>query len=92
MSKEGDTFDVPTHIARLSNLVVTSLGDGDDDVEGVEDGVEIPLPNVPTQVLAKVIEYCTHFREEPSECFVTHYYMLLLGLMMMLFLSYVYIA
>ena len=71
MSKEGDTFDVPIEIAKLSNLVITTLGGDDDDDdnaennEGEEAAIEIPLPNVRTQVLAKVIEYCTHFHTEP---------------------------
>ena len=64
VSKEGDTFDVPIEIAKLSNLVVTTLGEDEgassDEPAGASD-VEIPLPNVRTQVLAKVIEYCTHY-------------------------------
>jgi hypothetical protein len=53
-------------------LVVTTLGDGDDNNDdsnndGDADVIEIPIPNVRTQVLAKVIEYCTHFNQEPSE-------------------------
>ena len=67
MSKEGDTFDVPIEIAKLSNLVITTLGgdDDNDNAENNEEAIEIPLPNVRTQVLAKVIEYCTHFHTEP---------------------------
>ena len=72
VSKEGDTFEVPVEIAKLSNLVVTTLGgdDAPDGEEGEEEAaaVEIPLPNVKTAVLAKVIEYCTHYNQEPSEC------------------------
>ena len=80
VSKEGDTFDVPIEIAKLSNLVMTTIGEddgstgsGDDDGDGGgkagpgDNAIEIPLPNVRTQVLAKVIEYCTHFNQEPSE-------------------------
>ena len=66
VSKEGDTFDVPIEIAKLSNLVVTTLGEDDNNGESSDEpagasDVEIPLPNVRTQVLAKVIEYCTHY-------------------------------
>ena len=62
VSKEGDTFEVPVEIAKLSNLVVTTLGEDDDE----EDSVEIPLPNVKANVLAKVIEYCTHYKKEEA--------------------------
>ncbi|KAL7532485.1 hypothetical protein ACHAXR_007122, partial [Thalassiosira sp. AJA248-18] len=62
VSKEGDTFEVPVDIAKLSNLVVTTLGEDDDE----EDMVEIPLPNVKATVLAKVIEYCTHYKQVES--------------------------
>ena len=68
VSKEGDTFDVPIEIAKLSNLVVTTLGEDEGGASsdeptagGASSDVEIPLPNVRTQVLAKVIEYCTHY-------------------------------
>lgn len=66
VSKEGDTFEVPIEIAKLSNLVVTTLGE-DDDTDEDNSMVEIPLPNVKAKVLAKVIEYCTHYQEDPSK-------------------------
>jgi hypothetical protein len=70
VSKEGDTFEVPIEVAKLSNLVVTTLGEEDDDDNDDDDDdnmVEIPLPNVKSSVLAKVIEYCTHYNQDPSE-------------------------
>jgi S-phase kinase-associated protein 1 len=73
VSKEGDTFEVSIEIAKLSNLVVTTLGEEEDEDDDDDDNhhnlvVEIPLPNVKTVVLAKVIEYCTHYTQiEPSE-------------------------
>ncbi len=74
MSKEGDTFEVPIEIARMSNLVMTTLGeeeDNDTDENDTDENmIEIPLPNVKSTVLAKVIEYCTHYKTvEPSELF-----------------------
>ena len=64
VSREGDMFEVPVEIAKLSKLVVTMLGEDDDD-GGV---AEIPLPNVTAAVLAKVIEFCTHYKKvEASE-------------------------
>eukprot|EP00970_Alexandrium_tamarense_P019327 scaffold13893_cov234-Alexandrium_tamarense.AAC.2 len=70
VSKEGDTFEVPIEVAKLSNLVVTTLGEEDDDDYDDDDDnmVEIPLPNVKSSVLAKVIEYCTHYNQDPM-CF-----------------------
>ena len=55
-------------IAKLSNLVLTTLGEEDDGGDDDEDDmIEIPLPNVRSAVLAKVIEYCTHYKlVEPS--------------------------
>ena len=58
---------MPVEIAKLSNLVVTTLGEDGDDDDG-DDAIEIPLPNVKATVLAKVIEYCTHYKQvEQSE-------------------------
>ena len=49
MSKEGDTFEVPVDIAKLSNLVLTTLGEEDDGGNDDDDDmIEIPLPNVKT--------------------------------------------
>ncbi|KAL3759603.1 hypothetical protein ACHAWU_009750 [Discostella pseudostelligera] len=63
VSKEGDTFEVPVDIAKLSNLVLTTLGEEDDGGNDDDDDmIEIPLPNVRSAVLAKVIEYCTHYK------------------------------
>jgi len=91
---EGDSFQVPRKVAKLSQLVTTMLpgknfeqvfesgiafsekhifypiidrplgigfADDDDDAESQE----IPLINVKSPILSKVIEFCKHHLEEP---------------------------
>jgi len=71
VSKEGDTFEVPTDIAKLSNLVVTTLGEEMEDDDDEDNVTEIPLPNVKATVLAKVIEYCTYYKNtEASKYYI----------------------
>jgi len=68
-SKEGDVYEVPIVVAKMSQLVAETLeGDEDDDSDEVKD---IPLPNVAANVLAKVIEYCKHYQEEPMTAIQT---------------------
>ena len=60
VSQEGEQFDVPLDVANMSELVKTMF-----DAEQPEDEVqEIPLPNVKTAILSKVIEFATHYKEE----------------------------
>jgi S-phase kinase-associated protein 1 len=62
-SKEGDVYEVPISVAKMSQLVAETLdGDEDDESDEVKD---IPLPNVSANVLQKVIEFCKHYQEEP---------------------------
>ena len=63
VSSEGDKFEVETKTAAMSELVKTMLVDGDDEDEEDEDEEteqEIPLPNVKSAVLAKVVEFCNY--------------------------------
>merc|ERR1712227_492733 len=62
MSQEGDQFQVEVKVAKMSELVKTMIPE---EAEDEEDAQEIPLPNVKSHVLAKVIEFCRHFAEEP---------------------------
>ena len=61
VSQEGESFDVPISVARISELVKTMIDDEQDD----EEAQEIPLPNVKSPILAKVIEFAQHYTGEP---------------------------
>mmetsp|Transcript_15923 Transcript_15923/g.19109 ORF Transcript_15923/g.19109 Transcript_15923/m.19109 type:complete len:175 (+) Transcript_15923:64-588(+) len=68
VSKEGDSFEVPTAVAQMSELVKSMMEDDDDQDDDDDKGgssTEIPLPNVKATVLTKVIEFCEHHRQEP---------------------------
>ena len=58
ISHEGDVFPTPVEVAKLSELVKTTIDDDDDEVQ------EVPIPNVKSAVLTKVLEYCTHYQTE----------------------------
>eukprot|EP00542_Grammatophora_oceanica_P012182 CAMPEP_0194032636 /NCGR_PEP_ID=MMETSP0009_2-20130614/5528_1 /TAXON_ID=210454 /ORGANISM="Grammatophora oceanica, Strain CCMP 410" /LENGTH=166 /DNA_ID=CAMNT_0038673137 /DNA_START=145 /DNA_END=645 /DNA_ORIENTATION=+ len=61
VSKEGDSFDVNIDVAKMSELVKSMIEDGGED----EEVADFPLPNVKANILAKVIEFCAHHKEEP---------------------------
>jgi S-phase kinase-associated protein 1 len=61
VSQEGESFDVQIGIAKMSELVKTMIDEDQDE----EDAQEIPLPNVKSPILAKVIEFCQHYKTEP---------------------------
>lgn len=61
VSKEGEVYEVSVAVAKMSTLVATTI---DDDAEDEDEVREIPLPNVKNAVLTKVIEYCTHYKDE----------------------------
>ena len=64
VSQEGDKFEVPKKVATMSELVKTMIEDEDDaDDDADDDEQEIPLPNVKSSVLAKVIEFCNYHTE-----------------------------
>ncbi len=61
VSQEGEQFEVPLDVATMSELVKTMF-----DPEQPEDEVqEIPLPNVKSVILSKVIEFLTYYKGEP---------------------------
>lgn len=60
VSKEGEKIEVDLEVAKMSYLVVNTLGEDDEDED--EDDKDVYLPNVKTSVLKKVIEYCHHYK------------------------------
>jgi S-phase kinase-associated protein 1 len=68
VSHSGDKFEIEGKVAMMSELVKMMIG-GEDEEGGStgssdEEDHEIPLPNVKTEVLAKVIEFCKHHAVE----------------------------
>lgn len=58
-SREGECFEVPVKVARLSQMIDEMF----EDDEEMEDK-KVPLPNVSSEVLRKVIEFGKHYQEE----------------------------
>eukprot|EP00750_Incisomonas_marina_P017402 INCI20319.1.p3 GENE.INCI20319.1~~INCI20319.1.p3 ORF type:complete len:187 (-),score=48.25 INCI20319.1:1421-1981(-) len=70
VSSQGDSFQVDGKVAMMSELVKTMIGGVEDEGgssggSGGSQSQEIPLPNVKTAVLVKVIEYCKHHVDNP---------------------------
>mmetsp|Transcript_1810 Transcript_1810/g.2415 ORF Transcript_1810/g.2415 Transcript_1810/m.2415 type:complete len:172 (+) Transcript_1810:120-635(+) len=66
VSKEGDAIEVSFEVAKLSKLVEESCDD-----EPGENISDIPLPNVKTAVLTKIVEYCQHYKADPMNNITT---------------------
>lgn len=61
VSQEGESFDVSVSVGKLSELVKTLI-DNEQDQDEIQ---EIPLPNIKSLILAKVIEFAQHYKIEP---------------------------
>eukprot|EP00286_Rhodomonas_abbreviata_P029626 CAMPEP_0181314110 /NCGR_PEP_ID=MMETSP1101-20121128/14631_1 /TAXON_ID=46948 /ORGANISM="Rhodomonas abbreviata, Strain Caron Lab Isolate" /LENGTH=172 /DNA_ID=CAMNT_0023421157 /DNA_START=40 /DNA_END=558 /DNA_ORIENTATION=- len=61
ISQEGESFDTTAKVGELSKLVQTMI-DQDADQDEAQD---IPLPNVKSQVLAKVVEFLQYYPTDP---------------------------
>ena len=59
-SGQGDVFEVDVVSAGMSTLIQNMIEDGGADEE-------IPLPNVKSAILAKIVEYCKHHKDSPPE-------------------------
>lgn len=66
-SQEGDKFKVKKNVAQMSELVKTMIPNDDDDDDD-EKEKEIPLVNVKSNILGKVIEWMEwHTKNGPTE-------------------------
>jgi len=61
VSQEGESYDVPLSVAKMSQLVKTMIDEDQDS----DEAQEIPLPNVKSAILARAIEFSKHHRIEP---------------------------
>ena len=59
VSMNGDKFKVSKDSAKMSNLVLTMISENDDD-EQIDD---VPIPNVNTETLEKVLQFCNYHIE-----------------------------
>eukprot|EP00434_Breviolum_minutum_P024430 symbB.v1.2.021574.t1/scaffold1869.1/size97865/8 len=59
-SSQGEIFEVEPEVACMSTLVRNMVDDSGTDEE-------IPLPNVKTAILSKVIDYCKYHKDSPPE-------------------------
>ena len=64
-SNEGEVFTVETEIAKKSGTIRNMLEDlgMEEDADNEE---AVPLPNVSTHILKKVIQWSTHHKDEPT--------------------------
>lgn len=63
-SNDGETFSIPVKVASVSEVIKNAMENEDDDDQ---ENLEIPIPNVDAKVLQKVIDFCTHYTEEPMK-------------------------
>ena len=63
-SNEGEIFTVETEIAKKSGTIRNMLEDLG--MEGDDNDEAVPLPNVSTNILKKVIEWSTYHKDDPE--------------------------
>lgn len=67
ISMDGKKFNVSKRIAAMSKLIQEMLNEDEDDDDDDNNDVDIPLPNVHSKELEKVIEYCTYHVDNPMK-------------------------
>jgi len=60
-SNDGQSFVIPVNVASVSEVVKNAMENEE------EEEIEIPIPNVDARVLQKVIDFCTHYVNEPMK-------------------------
>ena len=63
-SESGEALQVPVDVCKISEFVKPMLPD---EGENMQDMEPISIPNVRTEVLQKVIEFCTYHHDHPME-------------------------
>ena len=61
VSQEGMSFEISLENAKMSELVKTMIDEDQDD----DEAQEIPLPNVKSAILSKLIEFMNHYKADP---------------------------
>jgi S-phase kinase-associated protein 1 len=61
VSNDDRKFTVPKSAARLAALVNDIFANEEEDDDEPDENAEIPLPNVDSKVLEKIIEFCIHY-------------------------------
>ena len=64
-SSDGETCKVDLDVAKESVTIKTMLEDLA--IEGDQDEEVVPLPNVNSEILKKVVEWATHHKNNPVE-------------------------
>ena len=74
ISRDGISFEVPADVARLSFLVEMIIEEREKDYDSdVENDINrrkpivIPLTSIKLPVLARIVRYLEHYKQEPSE-------------------------
>jgi len=62
ISQDGDQFEINSNIAKQSNLLNNMIDESDDNED---DKQEIPILNILSNTLSKVIEFMNHYHIEP---------------------------
>lgn len=63
-SLNGDIFDTDVQVAKCSGLIKTMLEDLG--IENNEDDTVVPLPNVSSDILTKVLQWITYHKDDPE--------------------------